>query len=61
MSKYEVDGGFADGERKDPLLVIVPELGVDQVQLELQSLALDEVSVRQGSCGLGVHQGPDDL
>ena len=61
MSKYEVDGGFADGESEVPLLMVVPELGVDQVQLELQSLALDEVSVRQGRCGLGVHQGPVDL
>ena len=61
MSKYEVDGGFADGESEVPLLMVVPELGVDQVQLELQSLALDEVSVGQGGRGLGVHQGPVDL
>ena len=31
MSKYEVDGGFADGECKIPLLMVVPELGVDKV------------------------------
>ena len=61
VGKDEVDGGFADGEGEVPLLVVVPVLGVDHVQLELQSLALDEISVGQRGCGLGVHQRPVEV
>ena len=61
MSKYEIDGGLADSESKVPLLVIIPELWVDHVQLKLESLTLDEIPVGEGRGGLGVHQSPIEV
>ena len=61
VSKYKVDCCLADGECEDPFLVVIPELGIDHVELKLQSLALNKVSVGQRGRGLGVHQGPVQL